>query len=54
MGARHVSQDTDRKRDTLRRIDRLRRRLDDVVKSGNTHPIIDVIKGLLDLLEDEL
>lgn len=39
---------------TQDKINRLRERIDRVVKSGNNHPIIDVVKGVLDLLEDEL
>lgn len=36
------------------RIERLRRRLAAIEASGDRQPLISVIKGMLDLLEDEL
>ena len=41
-------------RDKRDRIERLRKRLDDLGKQGHFHPYASVIKGILDLLADEL
>lgn len=41
-------------RSTKEKIERLRRRLDRAVTVGGARELADVIKGLLDLLEDEL
>jgi hypothetical protein len=53
-----MSQDTDRARLRKGRIDRLRRRLqniaEDDAKEHVTDPMVAIVKGILDLLEDEL
>lgn len=41
-------------RDKRERIERLRKRLDTFVRETGNHPLVTVIKGILDLLDDEL
>ncbi len=49
-----MSQDLDQKRKITARVERLRRRLDNVPDSDPaTEGLIDVVKGILDLLEDK-
>jgi hypothetical protein len=49
-----MGQEEDRARDKRDRIERLRRRLDAIKLEAAARQLRDVIKGVLDLLEDEL
>lgn len=51
-----MGQEEDRARAKRDRIERLRKRLEQVKRShgDGVNPLISVIKGILDLLEDEL
>lgn len=51
-----MAQETDKQRDKRDRIERLRRRLEQTVQNlpGPARPLVAVIKGVLDLLDDEL
>lgn len=50
-----MAQETDKQRGKRDRIERLRRRLEKVhLRSENEQQLCNVIKGILDLLDDEL
>lgn len=49
-----MAQETDKQRSKRDRIERLRRRLERILEQGGRNDLVAVIRGILDLLDDEL